>query len=409
MAQCSRRRLLLAAAGGLGTLLAWPWANAGAEAGAGSKVGPGAATGAGSGAEVADGVANGVANGVVNGVADEATDGAPRRVLAIGPGALRMLVYLDAVERLVGLEDMERRPLRASTYRFVLPADIASLPVAGPGGPGRLPDPERLLTLRPDLLVTVGLDDQQLAVLRRRTGVEALALSYGALGALEVADFSASLTRLGSALGLSARAAALLGFFEDSIADLNRRVQRVLDADHEADGDGGPQAAYLGGISLSGAQGIGSTQAGHRPLRWAGARNLADEVGPNGHLFLDREQLLAWDPPVLFIDAGGLPGILAGLPRDAEFYQRLRAVRDGRVYLTLPFNAYNTNVENALVNAWFIARVLYPRALADVDLAEQAAAIFTAFLGRDLLAEVRAAGYGPGRVDLLAGTWAPWP
>ena len=343
-----------------------------------------------------------------------------------------MLVYLDAVERLVGLEDMERRPLRASTYRFALPADIASLPVAGPGGPGRLPDPELLLTLRPDLLVTVGLDDQQLAVLRRRTGVEVLALSYGALGALDVTDFSASLTRLGSALGLSARAAALIGFFEDSLADLNQRVQRVLDADADGDGDGDangdaegeadggadvnaaadseqPQAAYLGGISLSGAQGIGSTQAGHRPLRWAGAHNLADEVGPNGHMFLDREQLLAWDPPVLFVDASGLPGILAGLPGDADFYQRLRAVRDGRVYLTLPFNAYNTNVENALVNAWFIARALYPAALADVDLAEQAAAIFTVFLGRDLLAEVRAAGYGPGRIDLLAGTWTPWP
>jgi iron complex transport system substrate-binding protein len=189
----------------------------------------------------------------------------------------------------------------------------------------------------------------------------------------------------------------LTAFLRDSIAELARRTAGIQ-----------PQAAaYIGGISLQGAQGIGSTQAEHPPLAWAGVRNLAAGLGPRGHFFLDREQLLALDPPVLFIDGGGLPGILAGLDKERDFYARLRAVREGRVYLTLPFNAYNTNVENALVNAWAMACLLYPQACADLDLNRLASGIMTAFLGRDPLPEYAALGYGLGRLDLPAGRWTP--
>lgn len=169
----------------------------------------------------------------------------------------------------------------------------------------------------------------------------------------------------------------------------------------------GQAAAYIGGISLQGAQGLGSTQAGHPPLAWAGARNPADGLGPQGHFFIDRERLLAWDPPALFVDGGGLPGILASLDQDRDLYGRLTAVRTGRVYLTLPFNAYNTNVENALVNAWAMAYWLYPEALGDLDLKGVAGGIMTAFLGRDVLDDYAALGFGLGRLDLLAGRWSP--
>jgi iron complex transport system substrate-binding protein len=320
-----------------------------------------------------------------------------QRLLAVGPGALRLLVYLGAADRLIGLEEMERRPLGGSTYRLALPAGLDRLPSGGPGGPGRLPDPELVLALAPDLLVAVALEDQPLATLAQRSGVPVLPVSYGTTGGLVLETFFESLGALGAALGRDARAAELTAFLRDSIAELARRTAGIQ-----------PQAAaYIGGISLQGAQGIGSTQAEHPPLAWAGVRNLAAGLGPRGHFFLDREQLLALDPPVLFVDGGGLPGILAGLDKERDFYARLRAVREGRVYLTLPFNAYNTNVENALVNAWAMACLLYPQACADLDLNRLASGIMIAFLGRDPLPEYAALGYGLGRLDLPVGRWTP--
>lgn len=321
-----------------------------------------------------------------------------RRLLAIGPGALRLLTYLGATDLLVGLEDLERRPLSAATYRLALPPGLARLPAAGPGGPGKLPELELVLGLRPDLIATVALDGQQLRSLTERAGIPVLPLSYGDTGILCEADFADSLRALGQAVGREARAATLIELFAGSLADLGRRV---------APTPAPKPAAYVGGVSMQGTHGIGSTQSGHRPLAWAGADNLADRAGPAGHLFLDREQLLAWDPPVLFVDGGGLPGIRTEYARDPDFYRRLQAVRTDRVYLLLPFNAYNTNVENALANAWAIAKVLHPEALAEVDVQALAGRIMTGFLGIDPMPALARNGYGLGRLDLASGRWTP--
>jgi iron complex transport system substrate-binding protein len=112
-----------------------------------------------------------------------------QRLLAVGPGALRLLVYLGAADRLIGLEEMERRPLGGSTYRLALPAGLDRLPSGGPGGPGRLPDPELVLALAPDLLVAVALEDQPLAALAQRSGVPVLPVSYGTTGGLVLETF----------------------------------------------------------------------------------------------------------------------------------------------------------------------------------------------------------------------------
>lgn len=320
--------------------------------------------------------------------------GGARRILAVGPGALRMVAYLDACADLVGIEDIERRPIAAASYRQALPAGLVALPSIGPGGPGRLPDLERLLALAPDLIVVATLDGQQLHALSQRAGVPVASADYGATGVLDEAVFYASLRQLGAALGRAGRADALVAYMRASLAELDERLAGRARV-----------PAYLGGVSMQGSQGITSCQSGHRPLAWAHADNLADRAGRAGHVFLDREQLLAWDPGVLFVDGGGLAGILTEYAKDPAYYRRLRAVRAGQVYLTLPFNAYNTNVENALANAWFMAAVLHPEAMAGVDVMTRAAAIMRAFLGRDALPALARAGYGLGRLDLASGRW----
>ncbi len=327
------------------------------------------------------------------------------RLVAVGPGALRFVTYLGAEDQLVALEDVERKPMLGASYRIALGRrlpELAALPSLGPGGPGRLPDAELLLAARAALAVTVTLDGQQQQALRQRGGVQTLALSYGDTGQLRQEAVEASLSQLGAALGRAERARALVGFLQSSLADLRRRVGALE-----------PQPAYLGGISLSGGQAFTSSQAGHAPLQWAGARNLADAAGAAtrpakaAHLFLDREQLLAWDPPTIFVDGGGLAGLRADHDRDPSFYARLRAVREQRLYLTLPFNAYNTNVEHALINAWFMAKVLHARALADVDLRRTQTEVMQAFLASDVSDTLAQQGLGCGRLDLASGRWTP--
>lgn len=331
--------------------------------------------------------------------------GAARRLVAIGPGALRFVTYLGAEDQLVALEDVERKPMSGSSYRLALGQrrpGLNTLPSLGPGGPGRLPDPELLLAARAELAVTVTLDGQQQQTLRERAGLQVLALGYGDTGVLQEDVVLGSIQKLGDALGRQLRARALAGFIRGSLADLKARVGALA-----------PAPAYLGGVSLSGGQALTSTQARHAPLVWAAASSLADTGGASvrsAHLFIDREQLLAWDPPVIFVDGGGLAMLLASHAKDPSFHNRLRAVRERRLYLTLPYNAYNTNVEHSLINAWFIAKLLHPAALADVDFRRRQAEIFDAFLGRDVSDGLAQQGLGCGRLDLASGQWTPlWP
>jgi len=126
-----------------------------------------------------------------------------RRLVAIGPGALRLVVYLGATDRVVGIEDMERRMVRdpwVRPYAATLDERLLKLPVVGPGGPGKLPDFERVMMSRPDVIVAVSVDAAQVENMQAKTGVPVLCLSYGALGEWR-AEAQESLSLLGEVVG----------------------------------------------------------------------------------------------------------------------------------------------------------------------------------------------------------------
>ncbi|MBN1774269.1 MAG: iron ABC transporter substrate-binding protein [Deltaproteobacteria bacterium] len=297
------------------------------------------------------------------------------RLIAIGPGSLRLVAYLGAVDRVVGLEEMEKRMARdpyVRPYAATLDDDFLRLPVVGAGGAGVLPDAERVMLCRPDLLVVVALDPGQVDNLQERTGVPALYLSYGELGVWR-AEARVSLSLLGEVLGLGERAARLEAAISSLQEDLERRTSDLPEKDRPF--------AYFGGLSYKGSHGLDSTEAGYLAGRMAGARNLADTVGPSGHFFVDREKILAWNPDFLFIDASSRLIVDEDLEHNRDFYRLLDASRAGRAYSLLPYNAYNTNVELALINAYFIGKTLYPGRFGDVEIAEKARDIIETFLG----------------------------
>ena len=78
----------------------------------------------------------------------------PNRILCIGPGALRLVVYLQAENRVVGVEDMEKMNPGGRPYWIAHP-ELHRLPRCGPGGPAGInkkPDLETLLSLAPDVV-----------------------------------------------------------------------------------------------------------------------------------------------------------------------------------------------------------------------------------------------------------------
>ena len=69
-----------------------------------------------------------------------------KKIVAIGPGALRLIFMLNAKDMLVGIEKIEHKAISFSEYRTILGKEkIQSLPIIGVGGPNKLPNLEKLI------------------------------------------------------------------------------------------------------------------------------------------------------------------------------------------------------------------------------------------------------------------------
>ena len=151
------------------------------------------------------------------------------------------------------------------------------------------------------------------------------------------------------------------------------------------------------------AHGGKSTPSGLGILAAVHARDAAEGLAdgqPKG-VEVDREQILAWDPDVIILDAGNLGLIAEEYAGDAAFFEELRAVQNGRVYQWPNATANYTNVEIPLVSAYYAGCLLYPEAFADMDFETRAEEIFSFFLGHEgYLGLLSEAGLGYGQVAL---------
>jgi iron complex transport system substrate-binding protein len=321
---------------------------------------------------------------------------AVERVVAIGPGALRLYVYAGNLDYVVGVEGMETGDVSGKPYMLVNPA-LAELPVIGQGGPNNAPDPEKILTVTPDVIFSTYATDTAAAdELQTKTGIPVVVVSYGTIGFGTTAIFGEavqdSLTLIGSITGQSDKAQAAVDFIQKARQDLESRTQNIADTDKPS--------VYVGGLGARGTHGIESTQGQYALLDVIRAHNVVDETGESGSIMIDKEKLLAWDPDFIFIDQGGYAAVLEDYQKNPTLYESLSAVQNGQVYAQLPYNYYNTNIDTAIADAYYLGKILYPEAFADVDPAVKADEIYNALLGQPVYAQMAAAFGGFGELTL---------
>ncbi len=305
-------------------------------------------------------------------------DRTPERIIGLRAGALRLITWLNASDMVAGIEEPERNADRP--YLFAHP-ELRERPVIGPlmGG-----DAELLVAARPDVIFMTFATSGQADELQNQTGIPVVVLDYG--------DFAErrgvlleSLELMGRVLGREERAEELTRFIRSSIRDLKDRTGDV--------NSGERPRAYVGGISYRGAQGINATEPHYPPFRFAGIDNVAadlDEqlINPIDGTFIDKEQLLMWNPDVLFVDLSSWQVVQPEIRSGTPLYNGLSAIGEGRVYGLLPYNNYAANYEHMLINAWYAGKQLYPGRFDDIDMADKADSVYKAFLGRGVYDQV---------------------
>lgn len=300
----------------------------------------------------------------------------------LGPGALRLGVYLGLEDKLVGIERVEQKPSvsPAAVYRVYLGQDFLNqFPVVSEGGPGKMPNLEALIVANPDVIFTSFLDKGQIKQIQSKTKIPVVALSYGSSygGATQknLEDIKASILLIGQIANVSKRAQEIVNFISSQEKELSKLFFEK-------------KSLYIGGIPYKGIQPITSTDANYPPFELLGLKNSLFENGQNqnlqGHQFIDFEALLTTNPQTIFLDSLSKTKINQDYIANKALYDSLQAFQNNNVFWLLNFNNYSTNVENLILIAWQIAFYLG----SNVPLHVKAAEIYEAFYpnhGKELL------------------------
>jgi iron complex transport system substrate-binding protein len=326
-----------------------------------------------------------------------------KRVLAIGPGSLRMICYLEGTDRIVGVEAFEKSQPTGRPYILAHP-ELIKLPLVGQGGPAginREPDLEAVLRVSPEVIFVVSMEPAKAEALQKKLGIPVVILSYGSAGAGTFDEIAYESLRMAARiLGKEKRAEEVIGFIEKARRELLGKTGKMKE-------DRKPRV-YAGGISLRGMQGLDSSDVDYPPLAWVNAKNLAREAAQKGHIFIDKEKLLSWNPDLIFVDAWGLNLITQDYQRKPDFYRNLKAVREKRIHILYPFNMYSTNIDTVVADAYAVGKVLYPDLFADLDIAEKARMVYSFLLGRPVYSELKKQFGELGRVvDISIPLQAP--
>jgi cobalamin transport system substrate-binding protein len=252
----------------------------------------------------------------------------PRRIVSLIPSVTEMLFAMGAGERVVGVSNFDRYPPEATTKTKV----------------GGLIDPdiERILSLRPDLVIVYGTQTDLRAQMQR-AHIPMFLYEHSGL-----TDVTRTIRALGRQVGSQQAATALANRIDTDIADVRRRVAGkarprtllVFGRDSET----------LRGIYASG--GIGFL---HDILEAAGGANVFADV-TRQNIQATTELILTRAPEVIIeVETTGKPN-----PKAWDVLGSVPAVRNHRVYLLLGDDMVNPGPRVAQ-SVRRMADVLHPR------------------------------------------------
>lgn len=284
----------------------------------------------------------------------------------------RNIVYLNASDKLVGIEQVETNS--TGGWGTQLPYVIAhpelmSLPVIGDARKNVV-NYEKIIELDPDVIFAGS--PQQAEAIQNKTGIPTVVVYVGAVETSEQMEkYKNSLKVMGKVLGKEDRANELVNYINSCEEDLANRTRNVSSS----------KTVYVGGQVYYGAHDITSTNPHYPPFVMLNAKNVASVVNTTAnatsHAQIDREQLIKWNPDVIFIESGSLTSVVNDTRKHSE-YNDLKAIQNGAIYELLSC-CYDKDIMFA--DAYYIGKVLYPEQFKDVDPEEKANEIFMEFNG----------------------------
>ena len=288
----------------------------------------------------------------------------------------RMMVYAGAIDKVAGCAELEQSgggsdaTFKIMPYGYLNREYLKNCVATTSGWPKFEKYMEETVKLDPDVILKFNADAAECDELAEKTGKPVVALK--ASNFLNE-DFQQTLTLLGDIMDTEEKAEKTVNAVKGYIEDLNNRTKDIPDSEKPT--------VYTGALSFRGFNGFDGTSANFPPFMAVNAVNVVDETGEKGNMIIDTEKVAVWDPDYIFLNTEGLSLVNEDYKTNAAFYDNLSAVKNDNVYTICPFNAYATNMEIAIADAYFVGKTIYPDKFSDIDINAKADEIYEAIVG----------------------------
>ena len=333
-------------------------------------------------------------------------------IICLGSMGPRFSAYLDVVNMMAGAEDID---INKTTARFdyspVYHEQLKVLPSVGSGGGSGENNgyAEQIIQIQPDVILA-GFNEEAADELQRQTGIPVVSVRYRAQGFIDE-GFHKTLRLFAEVVGAQERCEEVLAYIDACKADLNNRTKDIPAREK--------LKAYTGAVTFNGRHGFAFTYVNFPAFTAVNANNVADiflqsatgeaaeaaaksgtaYVGNDG-FDVDWEQIIEWDPDIIFLDPGNMDLVNDEYANNPGFFDSLRAVKEGKVYTMPSTNAAGPNVTYLLINAYYAGKVLYPERFGDINLEEKAGEIMNLMLGEAFFDEMEAEGFYYGKISI---------
>jgi iron complex transport system substrate-binding protein len=304
----------------------------------------------------------------------------------------RMIVYLGLADKVVGISGFDEEflsPLQAYAYAN---KDLwADLPVVGTDAAGATDYyPEEIIKVHPDVILC-SYNKELADEIQTKTGIPVVAVPMGTLFGQ---DYEQALMLLGEVCGAKDRAEEVINYINSCLDDLKTRTEDIPDAD---------KPTVLGAAAtFKGAHGIEGVYVNYSVFKTIAANDVTKDIfGDASAVLVEKEQILGWDPQIIFFDFSGLSLVKTDYAENTDFYNQLTAVQNGDLYQYPNSTYYYSNVEIPIANSYYAASILCPEQFNDIVFEKKANEIFKFFLSdSDYLSKLEAFGAGYNKVTL---------
>ena len=335
-----------------------------------------------------------------------------KTIICLGSMGPRFAAYLDVVDMMVGAEDsdIEKMSVRYD-YSPVYHEQLKELPSVGAGGGSGDNNgyAEAIIQAQPDVIIA-GFNEDAADELQAQTGIPVVSVRYRTQGFIDE-GFHRAMRVFAEVVGAQERCEEVLAYVDACKAELNDRTKDIPDSDK--------LRAYTGAVTFNGRHGFAFTYVNFPAFTAVNALNVADvlleertgeaaaEAAASGKAYIgndgfevDLEQIIAWDPDIIFLDPGNMDLVNDEYANNPGFFDSLRAVQEGQVYTMPSTNAAGPNVTYLLINAYYAGLTLYPEQFSDVKLEDKAAEIMEMMLGENFFDQMVEGGLYYGTITI---------